>query len=347
MSLITLKDVASKSGVSLSTASLVLNGKGNISQEVREKVVENARVLGYLKNIHAAATASRSSRHVAVLVDESYEKAFEWNLIRSILIPLEATLSQAGYYPLLLPVTLDQPVARIVEKVVMSGAGALFAIHFGSEELFRRLEDRELPVVILNHNRASQDYYSVTDDFIYGTYEATTLLLERGHRNLWFIDYDRPDLPAIVFDRRVGFDKAIAHFGTNDAITQHTITIRDLQDNDEVAEVAERLRKESQQGPIALAAHDDFVAARIVAILEKLGVDVPNDVSIASPGDTLDYSLPFIPQITTFRTDYELMGKLAGQMLLRRFEGDSSSVEALKVQRVLMDRGSVRSLDAT
>lgn len=342
MDSVTLKDVASKSGVSLATASLVLNGKGSISREVRDRVTKNARAMGYLKNVHAAATASRSSRHVAVLVDESYEKAFEWNLVRSILLPLEATLSKSGYYPVLLPVTGQQPVRRIMEKVVMAGAGALFAIHFGDDDLFRRLEKRGLPVVLLNHNRASRNYYSVTDDFFYGVFEATTYLLDNGHRDLWYVDYRRPDLPTVVMDRRTGFETAIDRFETTDPIETNVLTIASIQNPNEIAEVCDLIIASAATGPIAVAAHDDFVAARIVAVLEKRGIRVPETVSIASPGDTLDFSLPFIPQITTFRTDFELMGKLAGEMLLRRFAGESKAVETLKVQRVLMDRGSVR-----
>ena len=336
----TLKDVASKSGVSIATASLVLNGKGNISSDVRERVMKSAKSLGYLKNIHASTTASKKSRHVAILVDESYEKAFEWLLIRSILIPLEATLTEQQYYPILFPVTRSQTSAQIVEKVVMSGAGALFAIHFGETELFRQLEDRSVSVVALNHNRASPDYYSVTDDFVFGTYESTNYLLANGHRRLVFVDYERPDLPGVVFDRNAGFEKAIVQH--NRPVEHLRLTVSSVQNNDEIGAVARTLKHMCESGPVAVTAHDDFVATRLVAVLRQCGVAVPEELSIVSPGDTMDYSLPFIPQITTYRTDFELMGKLAGEMLLRRFAGKSRTVESLKVHSIRMDRGSVR-----
>lgn len=340
LAVVTLKDVASKSGVSIATASLVLNGKGNISTDVRERVMKSAKTLGYLKNIHASSTASRKSRHVAILVDESYEKAFEWLLIRSILIPLEATLTEKQYYPILIPVTRSQTTSQIVDKVVMSGAGALFAIHFGDAELFRQLEDRNISVVILNHSRASQDYYSVTDDFSYGTFESTNFLLANGHRRLVFVDYDRPDLPGVVFDRNAGFEKSISQF---DGIVEHRrITISSVQDNEEIESVARTLQGLCASRPLAVTAHDDFLAARLVAVLRQCGVAVPENLSVVSPGDTMDYSLPFIPQITTYRTDFELMGKLAGEMLLRRFAGESRTIESLKVHSIRMDRGSVR-----
>lgn len=342
MSVVTLKDVASQSGVSIATASLVINGKGNISTEVRERVLSQAQRLGYLKNIHAAATASKRSRHVAVLVDESYEKAFEWHLIRSILIPLESILTEHEYYPILIPVTRTQSPAQIVEKVVLSGAGALFAIHFGTRELFRQLEDRGISVVILNHNKAAQEFHSVTVDFIYGTFGATEYVLRKGHRDLIYVDYERPDLPGIVFDRRAGFEKAVSHAGLDVRQTEYTIPA--VSSISGIEQIVAELEPRAHSEPIAIVAHDDYLAAQIYAVLVRHGLRVPDDVSIVSPGDTLDYSLPFIPQITTFRTDFELMGTLAGQMLLRRFAGESRDVESLKVQHAVRERGSVRAL---
>ncbi len=340
MSVVTLKDVASKCGVSIATASLVINGKGSISPDVRARVIESAKALGYLKNIHASATASKKSRHVAILVDESYEKAFEWMLIRSILIPLEATLTERNYYPIMIPVTRTQSAAQIVEKVMLSGAGALYAIHFGEAELYQQLEDRGIAVVILNHNRATERYFSVTDDFVFATYQATKLLLAEGHRHIAYIDYDRPDLPGVQYDRHAGFEKAIAE--ADSPIANTRITASSVHNNEEIEHVAYRLKEMCADGPMAVTAHDDFVAAHLVTVLERLHVAIPETLSIISPGDTMDFSLPFVPQVTTYRTDFELMGKLAGDMLLRRFAGETRAVESLKVHSILMDRGSVK-----
>ncbi|TVR70629.1 MAG: LacI family transcriptional regulator [Spirochaetaceae bacterium] len=328
--------------MSVATASLVLNGKGSISTQVRQRVLASASDLGYLKNIHAATTASRKSRHVAVLVDESYEKAFEWHLVRSILIPLEATITAQMYYPILIPVTRLQTAQQIMEKVVMSGAGALFSIHFGDRDLFTLLEDRGIPVVILNHNRAAQQFYSVTDDFIYGTFKATCHMLARGHRRILFVDYDRPDLQGVVFDRKAGFEKAVAEL--DEPLEQWSMTVPDIESNDDIERVARSIAEICGHGPLGATVHDDYLAAKLYAVLQKLGVSIPEECSIVSPGDTMDYSLPFVPPITTYRTDFELMGTLAGQMLLRRVAGESRTVESLKVQHVLKERGSVRDL---
>lgn len=339
---VTLRDVAASSGVSVATVSLVLNGKGNISPAVRTRVLDSAQKIGYVKNIHASAMASRRSSHVAVLVDESYEKAFEWHLIRSILIPLEASLSTQQYYPILIPVTRSQTTDQIVEKVLLSGAGAMFAIHFGEKDLFQRLEDRGIAVMLLNHDRGEHSFHSVTDDFVNGTLRATNHLLEQGHRDLIYIDYARPDLPGVEFDRRIGFLKAAQESAYQ--VRYEDYTIPGLRSISEIETLIETLTRAHRDDHLSIVCHDDYLAAQVYAVLVTKKIDVPEHASIIAPGDTLDYSLPFIPQITTYRTDFELMGTLAGQVMLRRFDGTGRVAESLKVQQVLQERGSVKQI---
>ena len=326
------------SGVSVSTVSLVLNGKGNISRSVRARVIATAQELGYLKNIHASSMASQRSSHIAVLVNESYEKAFEWFLVRNIIMPIEATITQQNYYPILIPVTLNHSTWEIVKKVQMSGAGGVFAIHFGSRELFVQLEDRGIPVVLLNHSPYAQEFHSVTADALYGSFQATKHLLDKGHRHLVYADYTRPDVPGIVFDRGAGFQKAISEY--QGGIDATELTAHSVDSNEHVHEVAKRILEEKGAAPIAVVAHDDYFAAKLYAYWSHEGFKVPDDISLIAPGDTLDYALPFIPPISTMQIDTKLMGTLAGEMMLRRLAGESDSVEALKVQHAFRERGS-------
>ena len=60
---------------------------------------------------------------------------------------------------------------------------------------------------------------------------------------------------------------------------------------------------------------DDDVALRTVEILRRLGIGVPDRISMLAPGDMIDYSLCYMPQITTMRIDTPYMGRIAGQMM--------------------------------
>lgn len=336
-----MKDIAERSGVSVATVSLSLNGKGNISREVRARIAAVAEELGYLKNIHASSMAGQKSYHIAVLVPERDEKSFDWYLMRNIMISVEETITTEHYYPILLPVDYQQKSREIVEKVVRSGAGAVFSINFGTREHFRQLEDRGIPVVLLNESRYAQEFHSVTADALYGAYEATRHALAAENPRLIYVDYRRPKATGIVYDRRAGFEKAV-NDATDDVDTEF-LTIENLDDNTLVEETAERIGAMVESRSLSVVAHDDFLAAMLYAHWSRMGIRVPEQISIVSPGDTLNYTIPFIPQITTLRSDTELMGTLGGQMMMRRLSGKSTRIENLKVQHIFADRGSCRA----
>jgi LacI family transcriptional regulator len=334
---IRLKDVAAKAGVSPATVSLVLNGKGSISQEVREHVMEVVRQTDYRRNVYASAVARRSSSHIAVLISEEYEKAFEWNFIRQIIIALEAVLSASGFFPILIPIKHNSPAKDLFGKVLSSGAGGLCSIHYVNRELFTALEDFGLPVVIINNSSLQDSFSTVCADDFQGAYEGTRRLLELGHRHLAYLEYFRPDLPAYLADTYIGFKKALDERGLPfDPRLKLSVDHRDPKD---LQDAAERLAGSSPR-PTALFAVDDYVVAQIIPFLTAAALHCPTDLSVIASGDVLDFSEPFVPQITTMRLDTALIGKLSGELLVGRLKGTAPRTQVMKLRETLVERGS-------
>ena len=341
MATVRLKDVADAAGVSISTASLVLNGKGQISQDVRERVLEAAKDLEYSKGLVAPASSGRYTSHVAILVSEDPERAFMWNFFRRIIIQLEAVMTEAGYCAVIIPVSLSQEPQEVLEKILVSKTRALFSIDYTNQELFQKLEEQNIPVVVVNNSAFQNQFSSVCVDDFHGAYEGTRHLLNLGHRRIAYLEYHRPDMPALIYDRFVGFKKAL-----DEAEMSFPKTCRISVDLFDLEELYTKLQELMQQKPrpSALFAHDDYLAAHILMELQCMGIRVPEDVSIMAPGDTLDYHLPFTPQITTISINNELMGKLAGEIMLERFSKAERPAHVLKVNQQLVKRGSCKKL---
>jgi len=334
-----LADVAAEAHVSLATASLVLTGKGRISREVRERVLAASESLGYrrraLQPLHAVQAVSR----IGILHHQ--DKEYEWNFIRPFLFQIESTLLHHALLPVLVPVTLGTDVEELYKRVTDTGVGALFAIHYHDEELFSRLEKRGIRVVLVNNSNLQDKFSSVCVDDFQGAYEGSLYLVRLGHRNILYVDYSRPDLPAVVSDRFVGFRKALDEHGIPFSADQR-ITAEPL----DTGGIAAKLRGPfgRQKRPTAVFAHDDYVAAYVLEALRSLGLTVPEDVSLVAPGDVLDYSQPYVPQITTMRINTEIMGKLACQLLLDLLRDDTREVHGLKVKQRLVKRASCRRI---
>ena len=84
-----LRDVAETAGVSIATASLVLNGKGRISENVKNKVVEAAKTLGYKNNLYVPHTLRYKIRPLGILLLDDLSKAFELHFVRNIITHIE------------------------------------------------------------------------------------------------------------------------------------------------------------------------------------------------------------------------------------------------------------------
>ena len=339
----TLKDVAREAGVSLTTVSLVLSNKGRISQSVRERVILVAERLRYKKIPDRTFERGTSGRTIGILLEVDQEWEFAWTITRSIIFAINRVLENSNRQTIILPINLSQAAGDIYRNVLSTDTNAVFSIHYGNKILFERLEEIGVPVVIINNSNFQDRFYSVCVDDFQGAYEGALHLLKFGHRKIVYVDFDRPDMPALVSDRFVGFKKAIDEYGIEFSDRRHITTdLSNMQDLDN--KLGDFFRGASP--PTAIFAHDDYLAANVIAVLKKQNIQAPRDVSIIAPGDVLNYSQPYVPQISTMRINTELMGTTAAELMLKILGAKPDGVHVLKVNQQLFDRGSCRKINS-
>jgi LacI family transcriptional regulator len=333
-----LKDIAKKAKVSVATASLVLSGKGRISEEVRGKVRDTADLLGYrprrVTRAPAAASASLGILHAE-------DRQYEWHFIRPTILELERSMRQRGHVPVLIPASTRADPDKVVRYVVESGVGAVFALQMSDGAVFAELRARGIQVVVINNSGFQARFHSVCVDDFQGAYEGTLSLLSLGHRSLAFVEYERPESPSVVADRFIGFRKALEEHRVGFS-PERRITVP-FMDAKRLEKKLAALFKRSER-PTAIFAHDDYLGLYVIDALGRLGLSVPRDVSLVAPGDVLDYSLPLMPQITTMRIDTTLLGRIAANLMFDRMRNTDSDVHVLKVTEQLVRRMSCRQV---
>lgn len=344
---ITTTDVASRAGVSQSTVSCVLSGKGNISAEVRERVLAAAQELGYIARRGSTRKKKSRRKTIGIILDLNPPLPFVWNFERPILYHLEANLSEEGYTIVVIPISFTHSEEELYQKIVGQQVDALVSILFVNESVFNKLNSSGIPVLVIMNDALQTKFHAVLVDDFQGIFDGTTYLVELGHRNLLYIDYERPDMPALIIDRFYGFAKAVEHFRLDFPDHHH---IRSATTNiDELTSLLEPIFGEPDP-PTAIIALDDYIAASLMLVLQRLHLAVPEQVSLLSIGDVLDYNQPYIPRITTVQINNALAGKLAGELLIDIMKKGLYSPQILKVTPRIIERGSCRrmgSVEAT
>jgi DNA-binding LacI/PurR family transcriptional regulator len=334
-----LKDVAELAGVSMTTASLVFSKQGRISEETRVKVINAADFLGYSKkkkpsNIEADA-------NIGILYSVDPEWAFVLLFIRPVIAEIERELKKINLNTVLIPFHYDSANEEITDKLESIECKGVISIHYGKESLFSILEDSGIPVIVVMNNNYQNKFYSVCVDDFQGAYEGTMHLLDLGHTEISFLDYQRQDLPMLSTDRFIGFKKALDEKGIN--FPESNKIFYNPKNTQQCKEDISRIFS-SKVHPTAIFCLDDDIAARAIQMLKEMGLDIPGDISVIAPGDVLDYSMPYIPQISTMHIDTTYMGRISAQMMINRLTHYPEEVHVLKVKQQLVERGSCRKI---
>ena len=112
----TLRDIAADSGVSVTTASLVLSGKGRISDSVRNAVLDAANRMGYGKKRFVPLGGKKPALGILLSIDPHW--AFVWHFIRPIIAEIERIFTAQGYTVLLVPIYEDLPKEALLSRIV-------------------------------------------------------------------------------------------------------------------------------------------------------------------------------------------------------------------------------------
>lgn len=179
-----IKDVSQEAGVALSTVSHVLNGTAPISAEVRARVLDAARRLGYLaKRQQKGAIASLSTLYLAVPnanLPHVNTNLFSWTMLSGLTRECERRAIK------LVPHASegDLSAPEIIAGARACGADGIILVHDHTPRLIKGLAASGIATVLLNGDDPSMSIDTVVPSNRYGARLAAEWLLSRGHQRI-------------------------------------------------------------------------------------------------------------------------------------------------------------------
>lgn len=324
----TLEVVAARAGVSRATASRVLRGASNVSDEAREAVLQAARETAYAPNRAARSLVTRRSDSVAFLVAESEDRLFTDPYFLAMLRGAHTRIAGAGLQLIFVIASTDAEEEQF-EQFAAGGHvdGVLLLSLHGDDKLPQTLERLGVPTV-LNGRPMSGDpsLCYVDSDNLAGARMATELLIERGARHVATIT--GPQDMCAGLDRLAGYRAALRAAGRSEEL----IAAGDFSMQGGVRAMRELLA--TQPDIDAVFAASDLTAIGAMQVIEQSGRRVPDDVAVVGFDDIREAGFT-TPALTTVHQSMEDMGATMASMLLDRIEDrPGDSVRILPVEAV-------------
>jgi LacI family transcriptional regulator len=332
---ITIVDVAKESGVSYSTVSRVLNGFDYVKDDTRQRVMDAVDKLGYVANLQARGLAGGKTNIIGLLVP-GLDNGYIGEVVRGI----DEALYRANYNMMLYTTHRYQGKEAEYVKSISSGMtdGLLLIVPLTETEYLTQLQGIKFPYVLIDQTDKSGRSSIVDSTNWQGAYDATTYLINMGHRQIAYIT----GLMAL--------NSAIERFeGYKAALADHHIPLRDdyvlhgdfyHQSGYESAGVF----LQNPERPTAILCGNDTMAIGAMESIRNHGLSIPDDISIIG-FDDIPQTLMTYPRLTTVRQSLDQMGRVAVQLLLEQMRDPEHPIRHITLATELIERESCRQVD--
>ena len=333
-----MKDIARELGVSVATVSRALKDSPRISAEQREKIKDFARKHHFTPNVLAESlrhSRVQPMKVIGVIMPELVHYYFA-----SVLKGIEEEARSRGYH--IMVAQSGEQYEREVQlcqsffESKVCGIIVSQAKNTHHYEHFQRLMDAGVPLVFYDRICTGVNASRVVVDDYMGAYNAVEHLIETGCRRIAY------------FGSQMNLEIAKNRFnGYKDALLKHGLPFREeltrICDNRHDAEMITPSLFDGDTYPDSFFAVNDSTAVGILHTVKRMGMRVPEDISIC--GFTNDtHATSCDPMLTTVEQRGEMVGEEAANILIGHVEGriQADKVEKRIVRTKLILRGSTR-----
>ena len=322
---VTMRDVAAQANVSLMTVSRVINNEDSVAPATREMVQQAIEALNYVPNPTARRLAGAEFYRIGLLYNNPSA-----GFLTEFLLGLLDESTRCGHTLVVEKCDMSPEAERAgLRKLMQSGVDGIVlpAPLCEAEAVLAYVAKAKILAVAVAPGQSSRDLATVSIDNYQAARQMTDHLLKLGHRRIGFIK-GHPD--HSVSDQRLrGFLDVIGEAG----LRQDERLIEPGNFDYAAGLMAADRLLHAEPRPTAIFAANDDMAAAAVATAHRLGLHVPNDVSVAG-FDDVPIGSTIWPTLTTVRQPIGDMGRTAISLLVaelrtRRAGGQGEPVQEL------------------
>ncbi|WP_276207784.1 LacI family DNA-binding transcriptional regulator [Virgibacillus sp. YIM 98842] len=335
--MVTIKDIAKATGVSTSTVSRVIADNPKISSDTKKKVRKAMKEFGYHPNINARNLVVKSTKAIGVIMPSSADKALQNPFFPEVLRGIGSVTHKLQYSMVLSSGQTEDEIFREVERMVYGSQvdGVILLYSRVNDRVTHFLREEGFPYTIIGkpYEHINETTHVDNDNYNAGK-EITHLLIEKGHEQIAFIGGSK-DL-FVTMDREKGYEDALHEAGL-EAKKEYKIHTEFLKSGGR--EAVESLL-DLKHRPTAIVVSDDLISIGVLGMLEESGINVPEDISLASFNNV--YLSEIIrPALTTVDIQIHELGAQSAKALIEKTIDKSEPAKRIIIPYKIVYRDSV------
>lgn len=317
-----IKDVAKKSGVSISTVSYALNGSSKVTEKTRAKIVAIANELNYIPN-----AAGRTLKKQETKIIGAFLGANDAPFFGELLHGMRLTLNNEGYN---LIVCAGKESYRFLPEGIIDGA-LILDLRFSDEEIIRHA-DRGHKLTVLDREIDHPNIGKVLLDNKRGAELAMEFLKEKEHKFFYIVTG-----PIDVYDSNQRLQ------GVLNILKQHpSLNYRIIPGGFDKASGEQAAQKiaDNYSEPVAVFSFNDEMAIGMYDYFDKTDYIIGEHIHIIG-FDNVEVSHYIRPRLSTIHYSKKEWGERAAEQLIRLIKGEESETHIIAVE--LLKGDSVKS----
>lgn len=315
---LTIADIADTLGVSKTTVSRAISGKGRIGSETRERVLKYIDAHNYTPNVIAKSLAQNKTYNLAVVMPGDYE-LIDLPFFQNCIMGIQEIASSFDY-DMLLTVCNNADVTKL-ERIVRNRKvdGVILLRSFMDDVQVEYLQEKNIPFVVTGSSNY-KGVVQVDNDHRAACRELTSILLMKRMKKIALIGGNEEHV--VTQSRLMGFKDAFADSGT--AVDESLIYMN--LDNPVLLDgkLDDIIKREVD----CIVCMDDAICMEVLYKLRREGISVPDQICVAS-----FYNSSMLethdPSITSLDFDAKELGMLVCRTLLDMIEGQKVQKKTL------------------
>ncbi|NLX77672.1 MAG: LacI family transcriptional regulator [Clostridiaceae bacterium] len=303
----TLKDVAERAGVTVTTVSRMLNNRGYVSEKTRNKIRQAMKELNYRPNEFARALSLQRSSFIGLIVPSARNMFFS-----KVIDSVERQVSQRGYKLLLCTSNLE-PKKEFEYFDMLSAnkvAGVIIASH--TQNLDKKI-NIDAPVISIDRIISPQ-IPAICSDNYQGGVLAAEHLISKGCKKL----------AHISGSIHLNMDANKRYYGFRDVCDKHGIPHILIDATEEQFQAMNydsiiNMLLNKHPGVDGIFTSNDIIAAQVISICSRRGIKVPEQMKVVGYDD-IDLCKIFNPSITTIRQSIDEICMYAVESIITKAE---------------------------